>query len=58
MLSLEVLHVEKAQKAQIWEPLFILSNSLIDFKFSTIFWVISGILFKKEAKSNEINVRF
>ena len=44
MLSLEVLHVEIAQKLKNLEISLIFSNFLIDFEFSPIFLVI----FEKE----------
>ena len=46
MLSLEVLHVEIAQKLQNLEILLIFSHFLMDFQFSPIFLVI----LKKKSK--------
>ena len=40
MLSLEVLHVEIAQKLQNLEILLIFSHFLMDFQYSPIFLVI------------------
>ena len=51
MLSLEVLHVEIAQKLQILEILLIFSHFLMDFQFSSIFWVIFENIFQKPQKN-------
>ena len=40
MLSLEVLHVEIAQKLQNLEILLIFSHFLMDFQFSPIFFLV------------------
>ena len=50
MLSLEVLHVEIAQKLQILEILLIFSHFLMNFQFSPIFLVIFEKNFQKGAK--------
>ena len=50
MLSLEVLHVEIAQKLQNLEILLIFSHFLMDFQFSPIFLVIFEKNFQKGAK--------
>ena len=56
MLSLEVLHVEIAQKLQILEISLIFSHFLMDFQFSPIFLVIFEKNFQKEAKWVGIDV--
>ena len=50
MLSLEVLHVEIAQKLQNLEILLIFSHFMMDFHFSPIFLIIFGKEFQKGAK--------
>ena len=50
MLSLEVLHVEIAQKLQILEILLIFSHFLMNFQFSPIFLAIFEKNFQKGAK--------
>ena len=50
MLSLEVLHVEIAQKLQNLEISLIFSHFLMDFQFLPIFLVIFEKNFQKEAK--------
>ena len=50
MLSLEVLHVEIAQKLQNLEILLIFSHFLMDFQFSPIFLVIFEKNFQKGTK--------
>ena len=50
MLSLEVLHVEIAQKLQNLEILLIFSHFLMDFQFLPIFLVIFKKNFQKWAK--------
>ena len=50
MLSLEVLHVEIAQKLKNLEISLIFSNFLIDFEFSLIFLAIFEKKFWKGAK--------
>ena len=50
MLSLEVLHVEIAQKLQNLEILLIFGHFLMDFQFSPIFLVIFEKNFQKWAK--------
>ena len=50
MLSLEVLHVEIAQKLQNLEISLIFSHFLMDFQFSLIFLVIFEKKFQKGAK--------
>ena len=50
MLSLEVLHVEIAQKLQNLEILLIFSHFLIDFQYLPIFLVIFEKKFQKGAK--------
>ena len=54
MISLEVLHVEIAQKLQNLEISLIFSHFLTDFQFSPIFWVI----FEKNSKKgpNELEL--
>ena len=54
MLSLEVLHVEIAQKLQNLEISLIFSHFLMDFQFSLIFLVI----FEKKSKKgpNELEL--
>ena len=51
MLSLEVLHVEIAQKLQNLEILLIFSHFLMDFQFSPIFLAI----FEKKNPKKEPN---
>ena len=58
MLSLEVLHIEIAQKLQILEILLIFSHFLMNFQFSPIFLVIFEKKFQKGAKWVGIDVRF
>ena len=58
MLSLEVLHVEIAQKLKNLEISLIFSNFLIDFEFSPIFLVIFEKKFWKGAKWVGIDVSF
>ena len=50
MLSLEVLHVEIAQKLQNLEISLKFSHFLMDFQFSPIFLVIFEKKFQKGAK--------
>ena len=50
MLSLEVLHVEIAQKLQNLEILLIFSHFLMDFQFWPILLVIFEKNFQKGAK--------
>ena len=50
MLSLEVLHVEIAQKLQNLEISLIFSHFLMDFQFSLIFLVIFEKKIQKGAK--------
>ena len=50
MLSLEVLHVEIAQKLQNLEILLIFSHFLMDFQYSPIFQVIFEKKIQKGAK--------
>ena len=50
MLSLEVLHVEIAQKLQNLEILLMFSHLLMDFQFLPIFLVIYEKKFRKGAK--------
>ena len=50
MLSLEVLHVEIAQKLQNLEISLIFSHFLMDFEFFPIFLVIFEKKFQKGAK--------
>ena len=50
MLSLEVLHVEIAQKLQNLEISLIFNHFLMDFQFLPIFLVIFEKNFQKEAK--------
>ena len=58
MLSLEVLHVEIAQKLQNLEILLIFSHFLMDFQFSLIFLVIFGKNFKKGPNELELMPAF
>ena len=50
MLSLEVLHIEIAQKLQIFEISLIFSHFLMDFQFSPILLMIFEKKFQKGAK--------
>ena len=54
MLSLEVLHVEIAQKLQNLEILLIFSHFLMDFQYSPIFLVI----FEKKSKKGPNDLKF
>ena len=50
MLSLEVLHIEIAQKLQNLEISLIFSHFLMDFQYSPIFLVIFEKIFQKGTK--------
>ena len=50
MLSLDILHVEIAQKLQNLEISLIFSHFLMDFQYSPIFLVIFEKNFQKVAK--------
>ena len=58
MLSLEVLHVEIAQKLRNLEISLIFSHFLMDFQFSPIFLVIFEKNFQKGAKWVGIDASF
>ena len=58
MLSLEVLHVEIAQKLQNLEILLIFSHFLMDFQFLPIFLVIFEKKIKKGPNELELMPAF